>query len=179
MNARAPAAVAADHIVLRMPSNSPDRRDGADLHDLIARCPPLDLNSRYAYLLLCEHHANTCVVAEFNGELAGAITAYIQPSQPDTLFIWQVAVAPNMQGQRLASRMLDSLTERCAHTHGFKQIETTISPSNISSQKLFASYARRHHVDIKGRPYLTAADFGGGRHEEEWLYQIGPRLTVV
>lgn len=178
MNARAPvgfAPAAADHIVLRIP----DRRDGATLHDLIAACPPLDLNSRYAYLLLCEHHANTCVVAEFNGELAGAITAYIPPSQPDTLFIWQVAVAPTVQGQRLGSRMLDSLTERCTHTHGFKSIETTINPSNIGSQKLFANYARRHHVDIRGRPYLTAVDFGDGRHEEEWLYQIGPRLNLV
>ncbi len=178
MNARSPITVApsaADHIVLRIP----DRRDGAYLHDLIAGCPPLDLNSRYAYLLMCEHHANTCVVAEFNGELAGAITAYIPPSQLDTLFIWQVAVAPSMQGQRLASRMLDSLTERCAQTHGFKNIEATISPSNIGSQKLFASYARRHHVDIKGRPYLSAVDFGDGKHEEEWLYQIGPRLQAV
>lgn len=182
MNARAPASIApaaAEHIVLRMPNNSPDRRDGAYLHDLIARCPPLDLNSRYAYLLVCEHHADTCVVAEFNGELVGAITAYIPPSQPDTLFIWQVAVAPTMQGQRLGSRMLDSLTERCAHTHAYTHIETTISPSNSGSQKLFASYARRHHVEIKGRPYFATADFGDGRHEEEWLYQIGPRLHVI
>jgi L-2,4-diaminobutyric acid acetyltransferase len=118
-------------------------------------------------------------VAEFNGELAGAVTAYIPPSQPETLFIWQVAVAPTMQGQRLGSRMLDTLTERCARTQGFKNIETTISPSNIGSQKLFASYARRHHVAIKSRPYFTAVDFGGGRHEEEWLYQIGPRLNAA
>lgn len=41
-------ASAADYIVLR----PPERKDGAALHDLIASCPPLDLNSRYAYLLL-------------------------------------------------------------------------------------------------------------------------------
>ncbi len=178
MNARAPvtlASAAADHIVLR----PPDRRDGAALYELIAHCPPLDLNSRYAYVMLCEHHAPTCVVAEFNGQLVGAITAYIPPLQPDTLFVWQVAVAPNMQGQNVATRMLDDLIARCAHTHGFQHIVATISPSNIGSQKLFASYARRHHVDIKARPYLSAVDFGDGKHEEEWLYQIGPRLNAV
>lgn len=178
MNVRASAhlaSAAVNHIVLRLP----DRRDGADLHDLIARCQPLDLNSRYAYLLLCEHHANTCVVAEFNGELVGAITAYILPSKPDTLFIWQVAVTPNMQGQRLGSRMLDHLTERCVRTCGVHQIETTISPSNIGSQQLFASYALRHNIDIKSRPHFNTADFGDGRHEEEWLYQIGPHLRAV
>lgn len=175
MNARVPASAAADHIVLRLP----DRRDGADLHDLIARCPPLDLNSRYAYLLLCEHHANTCVVAETGGRLAGAITAYIPPTQPDTLFIWQVAVAPTMQGQRLGSRMLDHLTGRCALSHGFRRIETTISPSNLGSQKLFSSYARRHHVGIEAKPFLGSSDFGSSQHEEEWLYQIGPGSRLV
>ncbi|MFC7298185.1 diaminobutyrate acetyltransferase [Herminiimonas aquatilis] len=175
MNARIPTSAAANLIGLRQP----DRRDGAHLHELIARCPPLDLNSRYAYVLLCEHHANTCVVAEFNGELAGAITAYIPPEKPDTLFIWQVAVAPNMQGQHVGSRMLDSLTERCAQSLGFRMIEATISPSNIGSQKLFASYARRHDTEINAVPYFTVADFGDGQHEEEWLYQIGPRLHVA
>jgi L-2,4-diaminobutyric acid acetyltransferase len=66
------------HVTLR----KPDRSDGADLHALIASCPPLDLNSRYAYLLLCEHHADTCVVAELNGRLVGAVTAYFLPACP-------------------------------------------------------------------------------------------------
>lgn len=172
MNTRVTGA-AVDHIVLRQPK----RRDGADLHDLIARCPPLDLNSRYAYLLLCEHHGATCIVAEAGGELVGAITAYMRPAisaaQPDTLFIWQVAVAPNMQGQRLGSRMLDQLTARCALTHRFHKIETTISPSNIGSHKLFDSYAKRNNIGIAAKPYFVAGDFGDGKHEEEWLYQLG------
>ena len=77
------------------------KQDGAALHDLIAACPPLDLNSRYAYLLLCHHHAQTSVVAELDGVLVGAITAYIPPIQPDTLFVWQVAVAPASRGNSL------------------------------------------------------------------------------
>ncbi|WP_353155426.1 diaminobutyrate acetyltransferase [Herminiimonas fonticola] len=170
MNVRVRASAASNQIVLRLP----ERRDGADLHELIAHCPPLDLNSRYAYLLLCEHHAATSVVAQIKGRLIGAITAYVPPTQPGTLFIWQVAVAPNMQGQRLGSRMLDHLVERCARSCGVQQIAATISPSNIGSQNLFKSYARRHHADIQAQPYLTAVDFGDGQHEEEWLYQISP-----
>lgn len=157
-------------IVLRKPA----RNDGADLHELIAHCPPLDLNSRYAYLLMCEHHADTCVVAMHDGRMVGAVTAYFPPTRPDTLFVWQVAVAPGMQGQRLASSMLDNLVERCAADHGLRAIEATISPSNIASRKLFTSFATRHAVDIAGRLYFSAVDFGDGVHEEEWLYQIGP-----
>jgi L-2,4-diaminobutyric acid acetyltransferase len=168
-------ASAADYIVLR----PPERKDGAALHDLIASCPPLDLNSRYAYLLLCEHHAAMCVVAEAEGQLVGAITAYIPPAKPDTLFIWQVAVAPDMQGHQIASRMLDQLVARCAATYRFQKIETTISPSNIGSRKLFESYARRNKVDIQAEPYLAASEFGAGQHEEEWLYQLGPGLRAA
>lgn len=152
----------------------PTRSDGADLHDLIERCPPLDLNSRYAYLLMCEHHADTCVVAELDGRMVGAATAYFLPHRPNTLFVWQVAVAPGMQGQRLASRMLDQLVERCAVDRGLHTIEATISPSNIASRKLFTSLATRHRVDIAGSLLFSAADFGAGEHEEEWLYQLGP-----
>lgn len=152
----------------------PARSDGAALHDLIARCPPLDLNSRYAYLLLCEHHADTCVVAELDGKLVGAVTAYFVPAQPDVLFVWQVAVAPGMQGQRLASRMLDRLIERCATERPLRTVQATISPSNIASRKLFTSLATRHGLEITGSLLFSAADFGDGEHEEEWLYQIGP-----
>jgi L-2,4-diaminobutyric acid acetyltransferase len=161
---------ASAQLILRKPTRS----DGADLHELIGRCPPLDLNSGYAYLLLCEHHADTCVVAELNGRLVGAVTAYYPPSHPNTLFVWQVAVAPAMQGQRLASRMLDRLIERCASEHGLHAVEATISPSNVASRKLFTGFATRHGVNIAGSLLFSAADFGGRGHEEEWLYQIGP-----
>ena len=152
----------------------PTRSDGANLHELIARCPPLDLNSGYAYLLLCEHHADTCVVAELDGRLVGAVTAYCPPARPDTLFVWQVAVAPAMQGKRLASRMLDRLIERCAAERSLRFVEATISPSNIASRKLFTGFATRHGLNIAGSLLFSAADFGSGDHEEEWLYQIGP-----
>ena len=170
MTARVLTPVSPRQIVLRMPA----RRDGAALHDLIARCPPLDLNSRYAYLLQCEHHADTCVVAEVDGQLVGAITAYFPPTRPDTLFVWQVAVDPCMQGQRLASQMLDSLLERCRARSPLSTVEATISPSNIASRKLFTSCAARHDVEIAAGLYFAAADFGNGEHEEEWLYRLGP-----
>ncbi|HTH44428.1 MAG TPA: diaminobutyrate acetyltransferase [Oxalicibacterium sp.] len=165
----AQASGPAPRIVLRKPSP----RDGAALHQLIAQCPPLDLNSLYAYLLLGEHHADTCVVAEADGKLVGAVTAYFPPAQTDTLFIWQVAVAPAMQGCRLASRMLDHLIARCAAQQHLGCVEATISPSNAASRKLFAGLAARHGVVIHSRLHYSAADFGSG-HEEEWLYRLGP-----
>ncbi len=170
MNGFLPASEAGRAIVLR----PPERRDGAMLHDLVAACPPLDLNSRYAYLLLCEHHAQTSVVAETEGELAGAITAYVPPQQPDTLFVWQVAVAPRMRGQKLGTRMLEYLLQHCVRAQGLRWLETTISPDNPASQRLFTRFAVRHDAGCTTTTLFAASDFGESGHQPECLYRIGP-----
>lgn len=170
MNGLLPDSAAGYDILLR----SPGRRDSALLHDLVAACPPLDLNSRYAYLLLCEHHALTSVVAEANGELAGAITAYVPPQQPDTLFVWQVAVAEHMRGQKLGTRMLQYLLQHCVQAQGLRWIETTISPDNQASQRLFTQFAVRHDAGCTITTLFDASDFGESGHQAECLYKIGP-----
>jgi L-2,4-diaminobutyric acid acetyltransferase len=170
MNARMSESAANHPLTLRQLT----RHDGAALHELVASCPPLDLNSRYAYLLLCHHHADTGVVAEADGIIVGAITAYIPPAQPDTLFVWQVAVAPHMQGQRLGARMLDHLCQRWLVRPHMRWLETTISPSNHPSQKLFTSFASRHGAGCTTVTLFSAGEFGESGHEEECLYRIGP-----
>lgn len=170
MKERTPARINEHGILLRPPA----RQDGAPLHDLVAACPPLDLNSRYAYLLLCEHHAPTCVVAEAGGALAGAITAYVPPQQPDTLFVWQVAVAPHMRGQQLGTRMLTHLLQHCVQARGLRWLETTISPDNLASQQLFTRFAARHDVGCTTATLFAASDFGASGHQAECLYRIGP-----
>jgi len=170
MNARMPEQAATGHLTLRQP----ERRDGALLHELVAACPPLDLNSRYAYLLLCEHHAATSVVAESGGELVGAITGYIPPAQPDTLFVWQVAVAQRMRGRSLGTRMLQHLLQHCIERRGLRWMETTISPGNQASQRLFTRFAERLGVGCTTTTLFAAEDFGASGHEEECLHRIGP-----
>ncbi len=152
----------------------PQRSDGAALHNLIAACPPLDLNSIYAYLLLCLHHAQTSVVAEVDGELVGTITAYIPPQQPDSLFVWQVAVAPQQRGQGLGRRMLQHLLAGCMEQHQLRWMETTISPSNEASNQLFTRFARQQDAGCSTTTLFAANDFGESGHEEERLYKIGP-----
>jgi L-2,4-diaminobutyric acid acetyltransferase len=150
------------------------KQDGAALHDLIAACPPLDLNSRYAYLLLCHHHAQTSVVAELNGALVGAVTAYIPPTQPDTLFVWQVAVTETSRGQQLGQRMLEYLLQETCVPHQLRWIETTISPDNAASHKLFTKFASQRDAGCSITTLFTAENFGESGHEEERLYKIGP-----
>jgi len=62
------------------------------VHDLIARCPPLDRNSLYCNLLQCSHFAATCALARHDDTTVGFVSGYRPPSDPGVLFIWQVAV---------------------------------------------------------------------------------------
>ncbi len=155
---------------------NPHHRDGAALHELIAACPPLDLNSAYAYLLVCQHHGATSVVAEAEpttpsgSSLAAAITAYVPPAQPDTLFVWQVAVDDRHRGRGLGHRML----QYCIEQTPVRWLETSISPSNHASRQLFTRFAARQGVEVVTLPFFSASDFGKGQHEEELLYRIGP-----
>ena len=115
----------------------PTDEDGYPLHQLVARCQPLDTNSVYCNLLQCTDFADTAIAAEnAQGELVGFISGYCPPARPDTLFVWQVAVDSSMRGQGLALRMLLALVARLA-PHGVQYIETTITPDNAASQALF------------------------------------------
>ncbi len=155
-------------LVLRHPTLS----DGAQVHHLIAASPPLDLNSAYAYYLLCSHFASTCVVAELDGRLVGFLSAYRQPDHGERLFVWQMAVAGELRGRGLASRMVAWLLE-CPASAGVTHLDVTVSPSNDASRRVFARLAERHAAPLTECLWLDRERFSDG-HEEELLLSVGP-----
>lgn len=150
------------------------KTDGQAIHRLVSQCPPLDLNSLYAYLLLSEHHADTCVLAEdSSGEVIGFVSAYIPPKHPDVLFVWQVAVHPFARGSGLGRRMLQHLLERPA-SGAIRYIETTVGPDNAASRGVFAGLARQLQAACSDSALFEPELFGPTGHEEERLLRIGP-----
>lgn len=161
---------AEDGIVLRQPALS----DGAAVFQLIQDCPPLDVNSAYAYLLLCHHFSDTSVVAELDGKVVGYISGYVPPQQPDTFFVWQVAVHSDARGRGLGQRMLRFLLDQPT-VAGVCYIDTTVSPSNKPSRAMFARLAQTLETHLEESELFTQAMFGpGAGHEEEKLLRIGP-----
>ena len=157
---------------------APRLADAAAVHALVDQCKPLDLNSAYAYLLLCCHFAETCVVAEVDGRLAGFISSYRKPTDASVLFVWQVAVSVDARGQGLGSRMLDELMGR-EQCRGIRWIEATITPSNQASWALFKSFAEKRGASCVDQTMFPAEQFGGGKHEEERLLRIGPVCPIT
>jgi L-2,4-diaminobutyric acid acetyltransferase len=151
----------------------PTVRDGEGVHALVAACQPLDLNSTYAYLLLCAHFAQSCVIARQEGRPVGFVSAYRPPQRYDTVFVWQVAVAASARGQGLARRMLRELLARPA-LRGCRYLETTVTPSNAPSTRLFRALAGELGAPLEEKPMFQEDDFGAERHEAETLFRVGP-----
>src|SRR5690625_423188 len=87
-------------------------QDGARMHALVKEMGGLELNTAYFYVLYCMDFADTCVVAEVDGKLAGFVLGHRPPARPDTVFVWQVGVAPFMRRQGMARRLLDAVLDR-------------------------------------------------------------------
>jgi len=154
---------------LRIPQNA----DASAIHQLIRQCPPLDLNSVYAYLLLTEHHGRTCIVAELGDQIVGFVSAYIPPEKPDVLFVWQVAVHECARGQGLGNKMLSALLARVSDKN-IRFVETTVGPSNAASRRMFTRLANDLDSAISESILFEPELFGSDEHEEECLLRIGP-----
>ncbi|MDL5200794.1 diaminobutyrate acetyltransferase [Streptomyces sp. ALI-76-A] len=153
----------------------PSVADGAALWRMARDSKVLDLNSSYSYLLWCRDFAATSAVArDEHGEPVGFVTGYVRPDRPDTLLVWQVAVDESHRGRGLAAALLDGLVARTAAERGPTVVETTITPGNTASERLFTSFAERHGARLEREVLFDAGLFPDGPHDPEVLYRIGP-----
>ena len=176
MTSRAGAtAPARGDVVVRRPR----RTDGLAVKALIDRCPPLDANSLYCNLLQCTHFAETSAVAERDGEIAGFVSGYLVPgSAARTIFIWQIAVARELRGKKLATQLiLDILKRRCCAD--VRWIESTISPDNDASWRLFEGLARDLGVRTWREVMFDRHRDFAGEHDSEIKINIGPISQAV
>jgi L-2,4-diaminobutyric acid acetyltransferase len=154
---------------------SPTKADGAALWRIARDSQKLDLNTPYAYLLWCRDFADTSVVAKVDGYAVGFVIAYRRPEAPDAALVWQVAVDASQRGRGLAGALLDELFTRLV-SRGVRYLETTITPDNEASIRLFSSFAKRWNAHLDRTELFVRSDFpaDGEAHEQEDLYRIGP-----
>lgn len=151
----------------------PSRDDGQAVSQLISACPPLDTNSLYCNLLQCHHFASTSVAVRWHDELVGFVSGYLIPDKPETLFIWQVAVAEKARGHGVASRMITHILDRnICQTVRF--LETTITEANEASWALFRRVAKNYGAALSSEDLFTKDKHFSGQHDTELLVTIGP-----
>ncbi|HHU39551.1 MAG TPA: diaminobutyrate acetyltransferase [Propionibacterium sp.] len=148
----------------------PTAADGQRMWEIARDSGVLDLNSSYAYVLWGAEFAGSSVVVESEGRVVGFVTGFLRPSEPDSIFVWQVGVDADQRGKGLAARMLHALLDRLAE-RGVVRLRTTISPDNEASQRTFGAVARDRGMTLSSEDYLSADLLGEG-HEPEDLYTI-------
>lgn len=152
---------------------APRPTDGPAVHALIDACPPLDPNSIYCNLLQCSHFAGTSTLAEHEGRVVGFVSGYRRPDRPDTLFIWQVAVAASARGCGLARRLVLDILSR-GECRGVRFISTTITAANAPSWALFESIARVMGATGRRRVMFDAQSHFATAQDTEHEFLIGP-----
>ncbi|MEX2479497.1 MAG: diaminobutyrate acetyltransferase [Gammaproteobacteria bacterium] len=151
----------------------PTATDAAAVHELIARCPPLDRNSLYCNLLQCSHFAATCALARDGERTVGFVSGYRPPTDPGVLFIWQVAVDETARGHGLAQRLIRDILAR-ESSAGIDRLHTTVTPSNEASRAMFRRLAESLAAPVEIRPHFDRHIHLAGHAESEELFSIGP-----
>ncbi|WP_103502861.1 MULTISPECIES: diaminobutyrate acetyltransferase [Streptomyces] len=172
-HARAPSKSAEKPEGLKL--DYPRLEDGAALWRIARDSRVLDLNSSYSYLLWCRDHSATSIVArDADGSPVGFVTGYLRPQDQRTLFVWQVAVDHSQRGRGLAAAMLGALVDRTAEELDVAFVETTVTPDNTPSNRLFTSFAERRGAPMRSDTLFDPDVFPESGHEPEVLHRIGP-----
>lgn len=157
--------------------DKPTVTDAKSIYELVKNNGTLESNTEYAYLLLATHFASTCCVVRRDGEVVGAMLGYLVPDTPDTLFVWQIGVSNQCQGQGLARGMILDVLGR-ENCKGVCHVQATVSESNTSSRALFSSLARYLGCPITVKDYFEPAHFIQA-HEAEPMLSIGPFKSKI
>lgn len=155
--------------------SNPTMEDAKGIYNLIKNSKPLDLNSQYLYLLQTTYFSDTCIVAKHEDTVVGFVSGFINPKNKSIFFVWQVAVASDFRGQGLAFLMLKELFESLKLSN-IKYIHTTISPSNLASQKTFEKFAQIFEFDKEISIFATKDDYDDVS-EDELLYMMMPKVN--
>lgn len=149
----------------------PNGEDGSSVWELIRECKPLDENSMYCNLIQCDHFGETCVLAELDGDVVGWVSGHVVPDEPDTVFVWQVAVSEKARGLGLGTRMLSTLLARDACDQVTK-LKTTITKDNEASWTLFRRFAEKRGGTLSSEAHFKKDDHFDGKHSTEHMVTI-------
>jgi L-2,4-diaminobutyric acid acetyltransferase len=149
----------------------PTKKNGSAVEKLIKRCPPLDLNSTYHYLIQSYYFNQTCSVA-FDGEkIVAFVSGFIKPTNKNCLFIWQVAIDEDYRGKGLGIELIEFLLNQNKEVN---TIETTITKNNIASRRMFQKIVEKYKTRMAEEILFNKEEDFSNEHDSEMLITIGP-----
>lgn len=105
--------------------------------------------------------------------MVGWVSGYRPPSAPENLFLWQVAVAEQARGKRLAASLIEQILAR-PQAAGVTHLTTTVTGDNQASWAVFEGLARKWGVPLHRSIRFEREAHFDGAHATEWEARIGP-----
>ncbi len=153
--------------VLRPPLSE----DGTAVSSLARTADQEAIGDLLGELAAFDDYKEFSIIAELDGDLVGAMLAYVLPYDPETLFIWLVGVSEGEADKGLASLMLGQVMRRDVSAD-VTRVQTVITSNDECTWALFRRFARwqRSRMDIQ--PFITQALTPYRRHESSNLVTI-------
>jgi L-2,4-diaminobutyric acid acetyltransferase len=149
----------------------PTKKNGSAVAKLIQRCPPLDLNSTYNYLIQSYYFNRTCSVAFDSEKIVAFVSGFIKPTNKNCLFIWQVAIDEEYRGKGLGIELIEFLLNQNKEVN---TIETTITKNNIASRRMFQKIVEKYKTRMSEEALVDKEKDFSNEHDSEMLITIGP-----
>lgn len=105
--------------------------------------------------------------------MVGWVSGYRPPSAPESLFLWQIAVAEQVRGKRLAARLIEQILAR-PQAAGVTHVTTTVTGDNQASWAVFEGLARKWAAPLRRSIRFEREAHFGGALPTEWEARIGP-----
>lgn len=112
------------------------QEDHLKIHRFTAECPPLENYPEHVYKIILRYFGNYCFIVEEEEKVIAFAMGIVPQTLQDTYFLWDIGVDPSYQNKGIGAKLLTEI-ENELRKLGFRRIELTIDPTNISSQKLF------------------------------------------
>ena len=148
------------------------KEDGAAMWSLVQSAGTLEVNSAYFYLLFATDFGDTCLIAEQDDKVVGAVIGYRPPMDPQAAFVWQIGLAPEIQGKGLGKRLLAEWLDLPGNRDA-RWVTATVATDNAPSRGLFQGFARDCGVDCDIADHFTPQLFPHD-HPAEQLFRVGP-----
>src|SRR5690606_27386040 len=100
-------------------------------------------------------------------------SGHVLPDDPETLFVWQVAVASSMRGRRLGRNLILHILARPEQA-AVRWIDTTVTDDNASSWAMFKSLAASLGTSFQRSVIFDRDLHLAGQSPTENLMRIGP-----
>lgn len=130
--------------------------DFLKIHELAGKIDGIVQHPEHIYKIMADHFGDTFFIAKRENEdndvdVLGFMMGFVSRKMNGELFVWQIAVSENAQGESIGSKLLQHTIDYAKKVDDCNAVIATVETDNMPSQKLFEKFGFK----IDSRKYRT------------------------